>query len=42
MKKSSLATFIAVVVVLAAIVGGAVYHTHKNNRFVRSTTATLF
>lgn len=42
MKKSSLATFIAVVVVLAAIVGGAVYHTHKNNRFVRSTSATLF
>lgn len=42
MEKSSLATFIAVVVVLAAIVGGAVYHTHKNNRFVRSTSATLF
>lgn len=42
MKKSSLATFIAVVVVLAAIVGGAVYHTHKNNQFVRSTSATLF
>ncbi|WP_251575355.1 alpha/beta hydrolase [Limosilactobacillus agrestimuris] len=42
MKKSSVGTALAVLVVLAAIIGGAVYHTQKNNRFVHSTTATLF
>ena len=42
MKKSSLGIFISIVAVLAAIIGGAFYHTRKTNRFVHSTTATLF
>lgn len=42
MKKSTIGTTIAILIVLTAIIGGAVYHTQKNNRFVHSTTATLF
>lgn len=42
MKKSSVFSTVAIIAVLAAIIGGAIYHTQKNNRFVHSTTATLF
>ena len=42
MKKSTIGTTIAILIVLTAIIGGAVYHTQKNNRFVHSPTATLF
>ena len=34
MKKSSVGISIAIIAVLVAIIGGAVYHTQKNNRFV--------